>query len=88
MTAYRTVRLLCNGRVKRSEQLPDGIPCSTEFASPEASFESSIAAVRRLAAKAGWTYVPYQSRNKAVKASLDADYCPACKPCDGEAGHA
>jgi hypothetical protein len=81
VSAYRMVRLFCDGHGIPTEAAPRGYPCNREFTpEPGHGFLNSLTAMRALAAEAGWTYVRWPGRRYRADAVLDKDFCPDHKP--------
>jgi hypothetical protein len=75
VTAIRVVRLWCDHRDEPAEGSQYGHGCNKEFEPPaELGFIKSMPGMRRLAAKCGWTHVPYPDRS--LRGVLDKDFCP------------
>jgi hypothetical protein len=71
---YRKHELMCNSITEH----PDGSRASAFFRAPrEVEYSTPLAALRKLAVKAGWTHVrsPYGRR-------FDKDFCPDHKPAE------
>jgi hypothetical protein len=79
---YRRYELMCNSLALHADFAKE----SAFFRAPrEAASTTTLAALRKLAAKEGWTHVrgPYGRKH-------DKDYCPAHKPAEagGQAAQA
>jgi hypothetical protein len=76
VSAYKEVRLFCDGKGAPTEIQPRGAACSAKFRpDPNLGFISSVVKMRAEAKRAGWTFKRYPSPSRSAR-SLDKDFCP------------